>query len=121
MNIALCYVRSNIWPGAFTLGHTGCVVSELNDLSYKNLVRLFFRNYFNLYVGWGQKYEQFNPSQPPLPEAEFTQEFIEKNDPSVEHENAVEEARRVDASEFTSEEYTSEEEDNEEQLTDEED
>jgi len=29
---SLCYVRSNIWPGAFTLGHAGCVVSELNDL-----------------------------------------------------------------------------------------
>ncbi len=79
-----------------------------------------FRNFFNLYLGWGQNYEQFNPSQPPLPEVEFPEEFIETNDPTVELENAVEEARRTAALEFTSEEYTSEEEDNEEQLTDEE-
>jgi hypothetical protein len=77
---------------------------------------LIFRNYFNLYVGWGQKYESFNPSQPPLPESEFPHEFIERNDPTVEHENA----RHTAASEFTSEGYTSEENDNEEQLTDEE-
>jgi hypothetical protein len=70
-----------------------------------------FRNHFNLYIGWGQKYELFNPSQPPLPENEFPQDFIEKNDPTVELENA----RHVTASEFTSEE-----EDIEEQLTDDE-
>jgi hypothetical protein len=81
---------------------------------------IYFRKFFNLYVGWGQKYEQFNPSQPPLPEVEYPEEFIETNDPTVELENAVEEARRAAALEFTSEEYTSEEEDNEEQLTDEE-
>jgi hypothetical protein len=75
-----------------------------------------FRNYFNLYVGWGQKYEQFNPSQLPLPEIEFPKKFIEKNDPTVELENEIEEIRRAAASEFTSEE-----EDYEEQFTDEDD
>ncbi len=75
-----------------------------------------FRNYFNLYVGWGQKYEQFNPPQPPRPEIEFPKKFIEKNDPTVELENEIEEIRRAAASEFTSEE-----EDYEEQFTDEDD
>jgi hypothetical protein len=74
-----------------------------------------------LYVGWGQKYEQFNPSQPSLPQTEYAQEFIEKTDPTVELENAAEEARRAATAEFTSEEYTSEDIDDEEQLTDEED
>ncbi|CAF0967686.1 unnamed protein product [Adineta steineri] len=93
---SMCYVRSNIWPGAFTLGNA--------------------ENYFNLYIGWGQKYEQFNPSHPSVPETEYSQELIEKNDPSVEFE----EAQRIAALELTSEEYTSDEEENEEQLTDEE-
>ncbi|CAF3191347.1 unnamed protein product [Rotaria sp. Silwood2] len=97
---SLCYVRSNVWPGAFTLGHA--------------------RNYFNLYIGWGQKYEQFNPSQPPLPEIELKKQFIEQNDPTVELEKAMEEAQREAASDLTSVEYTSEEEDNEEIFTDEE-
>ncbi len=66
-----------------------------------------------MYVGWGKKYEQFNPPQSPLPEIEFPQNFIEKNDPTVE----LEEARRVATSELTSEE----EEDYDEQFTDEED
>jgi hypothetical protein len=77
-----------------------------------------FRNYYNLYVGWGQKYEQFNPSQPPLPEIEYAQQFIEKADPPVELENLLEEARRATATaELTSEE----DEDYEEPFTDEED
>ncbi len=29
---SLCYVRSNVWPGAFTLGHAGCVFLAFNDL-----------------------------------------------------------------------------------------
>jgi hypothetical protein len=29
---SLCYVRSNIWPGAFTLGHAGCVSSSFHCL-----------------------------------------------------------------------------------------
>jgi hypothetical protein len=31
---SLCYVRSNVWPGAFTLGHTGFVSSN----SYNNSI-----------------------------------------------------------------------------------
>ncbi|CAF3687927.1 unnamed protein product [Rotaria sp. Silwood1] len=99
---SLCFVRSNIWPGAFTLGNAG--------------------NYFNLYVGWGQKYEQFNPSQPSLPENELKKQFIEQNDPTVEFEKAMEEAQRETALDLTSEEFTNEEEDDdndEEIFTDE--
>jgi hypothetical protein len=29
---SLCYVRSNLWPGAFTLGHAEYVLSDLNKL-----------------------------------------------------------------------------------------
>jgi radial spoke head protein 4A len=29
---SLCYVRSNVWPGAFTLGHATYVLSDLNHL-----------------------------------------------------------------------------------------
>jgi hypothetical protein len=36
---SLCYVRSNVWPGAFTLGHAGYVVLAFNDL-YNDVVRL---------------------------------------------------------------------------------
>ncbi|CAF1118791.1 unnamed protein product [Rotaria sordida] len=97
---SLCYVRSNAWPGAFTLGHA--------------------RNYFNLYVGWGQKYEQFNPSQPSPPEIELKKQFIEQNDPTVELEKAMEEVQHEAASDLMSEEYATEEEDNEEIFTDEE-
>ena len=76
-----------------------------------------FRNYYNLYIGWGQKYEQFNPSQPPLPEMEYAHEFLEIDDPSVELEKAREEAQRAYVAEFTSDEE--EQEDYEETLTDE--
>jgi hypothetical protein len=31
---SMCYVRSNIWPGAFTLGHAGCVSSDFSNLLY---------------------------------------------------------------------------------------
>ncbi|CAM4870558.1 unnamed protein product [Rotaria socialis] len=99
---SLCYVRSNVWPGAFTLGHAG--------------------NFFNLYVGWGQKYEQFSPSQTSLPKVEFAKEFIEKNDPTVEVENAIEQAQRETASESMSDEYMSADDDSgEEMLTGEDD
>ena len=77
------------------------------------------RNYYNLYIGWGEKYEKFNPSQPPLPETEFPHNFIEKTDPNVELETAFQEAQRVAALELNSEE--GEDEDYEEQFTDEED
>jgi hypothetical protein len=81
---------------------------------------IIFRNFFNLYVGWGQKYEQFNPSQPPPPEREYTQEFIEKNDPTVEMEKLIEDAQRAAAAATTDEDFTSEEENYEEPMTDEE-
>ncbi|CAF1015598.1 unnamed protein product [Adineta ricciae] len=92
---SMCYVRSNIWPGAFTLGDA--------------------KKYFNLYIGWGHKYEQFNPSQPALPQTEVTQVFIEKMDPSVEVEKAFEVAKRAVMSELTSEESTHEEQTTEEE------
>jgi hypothetical protein len=47
---------------------------------------------------------------------EYAQQFIEKNDPAVELENAIDEARRAAAADFTSAE-----EDYEELSTDAED
>lgn len=46
------------------------------------------RNFYNVYVGWGQKYEKHQPYLPPIPEREYAESFLEKNDPSVELENA---------------------------------
>ncbi|CAF2062339.1 unnamed protein product [Rotaria magnacalcarata] len=101
---SLCYVRSNVWPGAFTLGHT------------------VYGNFLNLYVGWGQKYEQFSPSQTSVPKVEFAKEFIEKNDPTVEVENAIERAQRETTSESMSDEYMSADDDGDEEIfTDEDD
>ena len=68
-----------------------------------------------MYIGWGHKYEQFNPSQPALPQTEVTQVFIEKTDPSVEAEKAFEVAQRAVMSESTSEESTHEEQTTEEE------
>ncbi len=51
-----------------------------------------------------------------MPEKEFPATLIEKNDPTVELETAMEEARRAAIADLTSEE-----EDYEEQLTDDDD
>ena len=52
---------------------------------------LFFiyRNFYNFYIGWGQKYEQYEPNLPSPPEREYSSNFLEAIDPSVELEQAV--------------------------------
>lgn len=66
-----------------------------------------FRNHFNLYIGWGLKYDELNPSQPSRIESECAQEFRETADPTVEAEHAFEEAQRMMSPESMSEEYMS--------------
>ena len=102
---SLCCVRSNVWPGAFTLGHAGyvCTDSRLKT-------NLCSSGHLNVYVGWGQKYERFNPSLPPPLEREYEYDLIEMSDPSVQLEKAAEEAQRANISDSSPEELTSDEE-----------
>ncbi|CAF0833974.1 unnamed protein product [Didymodactylos carnosus] len=77
---ALCYLRSNVWPGAFTLAQSA--------------------NFINLYVGWGQKYEPFEPAKPSAPQHEYSTKFddatlIEINDPTVEQEQVAKEIKEA--------------------------
>lgn len=107
---SMCYVRSNVWPGAFTLGHA----KYSGRCSPESVDRSIFRKHLNLYVGWGQKYESFHPSQPPLPMLESMREFLEKTDPSVEVEKAFEEAHHTIASDEYSGEDTEDQDEEEE-------
>jgi hypothetical protein len=69
---SLISVRSNRWPGAFTVGD-----------------RQHFRN---IYIGWGMK--NFNENYQidrihGLPKHEYVNVMIEHDDPTVDEENAV--------------------------------
>ena len=103
---SLCYVRSNVWPGAFTLGHAEYVFNNCHEKS--DYDHLHSRGHLNVYIGWGQKYERFNPSLPPSLEKEYEYDLIEVNDPSVQLEKAAEEAQRVNSSDLSAEEFDSE-------------
>ena len=59
--------------------------------------RHWFRQHFNLYIGWGQKNESFHPRIPLELEKEYPFDVIEINDPTVEQEKRFEEARRADS------------------------
>uniref|UniRef100_A0A8C5EHC9 Radial spoke head protein 6 homolog A-like n=2 Tax=Gouania willdenowi TaxID=441366 RepID=A0A8C5EHC9_GOUWI len=73
---AVAVLHSNLWPGAVTYA---CG-----------------KKFDNIYMGWGLKYvgEGHSPALPPLPQKEFPSgpEISEAVDPSVEEEQALEEA-----------------------------
>eukprot|EP00117_Sycon_ciliatum_P014925 scpid29995/ scgid14989/ Radial spoke head protein 4 homolog A; Radial spoke head-like protein 3 len=87
-------VSSNIWPGAYTAGNT--------------------KDFDSIYVGYGHKYEvePFSPAFPPHPEPEYRldPQIEEKEDPTVE----MEEAEAAKANEDDEEEEEEEAEDGEE-------
>lgn len=58
---------------------------------------MHFRQHLNLYIGWGQKYEAFQPSFPSRFETEYPFELIEATDPSVELEKRAEERRQEES------------------------
>jgi hypothetical protein len=102
---SLCYVRSNVWPGGLTLGHAGFVFKNRHETSDGDHLRS--RGHLNVYVGWGQKYERFNPSLPPSLEREYEYDLVEMTDPSVQLEKAAEEAQRANSSDLSAEELDS--------------
>ena len=76
-NYSVCIMRSNQWPGAFTVSDG--------------------KKFENVYVGWGKKHSSndFNQMYPPEIMVEFskTEEICELMDPTVEQE---EEARMLE-------------------------
>lgn len=94
------------------------VLISMSLIKEFNLFVSFLRYFLNLYVGWGQKYELFNPTLPSLPAYEWPKEFLEKNDPSIEAEKAFEQVQHEQELELMSEEYMSADE-NEEYFEDE--
>ncbi|KAM9324909.1 radial spoke head protein 6 homolog A-like [Gastrophryne carolinensis] len=94
---ALAVLRSNLWPGAYTIASS--------------------KKFENIYIGWGVKYnpEGYSPPAPPLPQAEYPSgpEISEAVDPSVEEEQALKAAQEEAAA--AAEEAEEEEEEEEEE------
>ncbi|XP_075042091.1 radial spoke head protein 6 homolog A-like [Mixophyes fleayi] len=93
---ALAVLRSNLWPGAYTIATS--------------------KKFENIYIGWGVKYspEVHSPPAPPPPQAEYPSgpEISEGLDPTVEEEQALKAAQEEEAA--AAEEMEEEEEEEEE-------
>ncbi|XP_063289386.1 radial spoke head protein 6 homolog A [Pelobates fuscus] len=97
---ALAVLRSNLWPGAYTIASA--------------------KKFENIYIGWGTKYspEGYSPPAPPIPQAEYPSgpEISETADPTVEEEQALKAAQEeaaAAAEEIEEEEGEGEEEEEE--------
>ncbi|KAM8953649.1 radial spoke head protein 6 homolog A [Pelodytes ibericus] len=95
---ALAVMRSNLWPGAYTIASP--------------------KKFENIYIGWGVKYspEGYSPPAPPQPQAEYPSgpEVSEGTDPTVEEEQALKAAQENAAAAAEEMEEEEEEEDDEE-------
>ncbi|KAE8584936.1 hypothetical protein XENTR_v10021163 [Xenopus tropicalis] len=94
---ALAVLRSNLWPGAYTVSSA--------------------KKFENIYIGWGLKYmpEGYSPPAPPAPQAEYPSgpEITESTDPTVEEEQALKAAK--EEAEAAAEEMEEEEDEEEEE------
>uniref|UniRef100_A1L0Z6 Radial spoke head protein 6 homolog A n=1 Tax=Xenopus tropicalis TaxID=8364 RepID=RSH6A_XENTR len=97
---ALAVLRSNLWPGAYTVSSA--------------------KKFENIYIGWGLKYmpEGYSPPAPPAPQAEYPSgpEITESTDPTVEEEQALKAAK--EEAEAAAEEMEEEEDEEEEEEDD---
>ncbi|XP_073405450.1 radial spoke head protein 6 homolog A-like isoform X3 [Dendrobates tinctorius] len=97
---ALAVLRSNLWPGAYTISSP--------------------KKFENIYFGWGMKYspEGYSPPAPPPPQLEYPSgpEISEGVDPTVEEEQALKAAQEEAAA--AAEEAEEEEEEEEEEDDD---
>ncbi|XP_073497525.1 radial spoke head protein 6 homolog A-like [Phyllobates terribilis] len=97
---ALAVLRSNLWPGAYTISSP--------------------KKFENIYFGWGIKYspEGYSPPAPPPPQLEYPSgpEISEGVDPTVEEEQALKAAQEEAAA--AAEEAEEEEEEEEEEDDD---
>ncbi|XP_053329314.1 radial spoke head protein 6 homolog A [Spea bombifrons] len=97
---AVAVLRSNLWPGAYTIASP--------------------KKFVNIYIGWGTKYspEGYSPPAPPAPQAEYPSgpEISEGTDPTVEEEQALKAAQEEAAA--AAEEMEEEEEEEEEDEDD---
>lgn len=94
---ALAVLRSNLWPGAYTISSS--------------------KKFENIYIGWGVKYspEGYSPPAPPPPQAEYPSgpEITEAVDPTVEEEQALKAAQEEAAAAAEEAEEEEEEEEDE--------
>uniref|UniRef100_A0A8C5Q8E0 Radial spoke head component 4A n=1 Tax=Leptobrachium leishanense TaxID=445787 RepID=A0A8C5Q8E0_9ANUR len=95
---ALAVLRSNLWPGAYTIASA--------------------KKFETIYIGWGVKYspEGYSPPAPPPPQAEYPSgpEISEALDATIEEEQALKAAQEeavAAAEEMEGEEEEEEEED----------
>ncbi|XP_013784677.1 radial spoke head protein 6 homolog A-like, partial [Limulus polyphemus] len=95
---AVAVLRSNLWPGAYTISDG--------------------KTFENVYIGFGHKYSVIpcNPSLPPTPQEEYPSgpEITEIEDPRPEEEEELKEALEEEQEGEPSEEMEESEEENEE-------
>ncbi|XP_072747686.1 radial spoke head protein 4 homolog A [Anoplolepis gracilipes] len=107
-DIAIAFVRSNVWPGAFAFA--------------------IEKRFANVYIGWGHKYNAYNYSPSNMPPVQdqykIGPEIMEIRDPTVDEEEAYRMARfppTVQEEEILDEEEEEEEDDDEEEDEEEQD